>query len=69
MYSVVEFDQGAGGGLAIVHANWLTPRKKEVFWPPYKEHGRFNRALKKGEEINTNTWDIYGIVSMRLVNI
>ncbi|XP_036141272.1 uncharacterized protein LOC114254184 [Monomorium pharaonis] len=62
MYCVVEFDQVAEGGLAIVHANWLTLQKKEVFWPPYKDHGRFKRALKKEEEINTNTWDIYGIV-------
>jgi len=61
MYNIIEFDQAAGGGLAIVHAKWLTPRKKEVFWPPYKDSGIFKRALKKGEEVNEKTWHIYGI--------
>ncbi|XP_029669888.1 uncharacterized protein LOC115239488 [Formica exsecta] len=61
MYNIIEFDQAAGGGLAIVHTKWLTPRKKEVFWPPYKDNGSFKRALKMGEEINEKTWHIYGI--------
>lgn len=61
MYNIIEFDELAGGGLAIVHCNWLTPRKKEVFWPPYKDHGSFKRALRRGEQINEKTWSIYGI--------
>lgn len=71
MYNIVEFDEAAGGGLAIVHAKWLTPREKEVFWPPYKEHGKFNRALKNGGDINYThgMYMEYFAISMKLVNI
>lgn len=61
MYKVIEFNEADGGGLAIVHTKWITPRKKEVFWPPYKDNVTFMRALKRGEDINENTWQIYGI--------
>lgn len=60
MFVVVEFEEGSGGGLAIVHSLWLTPRKKEVFWPPYKDNGQYIRALKRGEE-STDTWTLYTI--------
>ena len=59
MYKIVEFNKE--GGLAIVHTTWLTPRKKEVFWPPYKGNTNFMRALRKGENVNEETWQIYGI--------
>lgn len=61
MFKIIEFNKEEGGGLAIVHAKWITPRKKEVFWPPYKDNTTYMRALKKGEEINEETWQIYRI--------
>lgn len=60
MFAVVEFDEeAAGGGLSVINTKWLTPRKKEVFWPPYKENNQFVRAVKRSEDINTETWSVY----------
>lgn len=61
MFVVVEFEENCGGGLAIVCSNWLTPRKKEVFWPPYKENAQYLRALKKHEDFNVETWKIFNV--------
>jgi len=56
-YSVIEFKGSLE--VAVVCAKWLTPRKKEVFWPPYKENGIFMRALKKEEELDPKTWELH----------
>lgn len=63
-YCGIEFyndtdDKENNGGIAIVHMKWLTPRKKEVIWPPYKTTSRFNKALISGEEPNENSWQLY----------
>ncbi|KAF2895590.1 hypothetical protein ILUMI_10585 [Ignelater luminosus] len=42
----VEFEDGA---VALVNATWLTPRKKEIQWPPYKTQFEYNKALLKAE--------------------
>ncbi|KAK9700857.1 hypothetical protein QE152_g30975 [Popillia japonica] len=60
MFSVIEFTVEDGGGLAVVNSNWLTPRKKQVFWPPVNEQTKFNRYLKT-ESVNTETWILYKI--------
>lgn len=60
MFCVIEFEDKAGGGLAIVHQNWMTPRKHEVFWPPYKSHSSFQRALKRGENAGDD-WTLYKV--------
>lgn len=59
-YSVVEFTDADGGGLALVNCKWFTPRKKEVFWPPYKNPSLFNKALKNGESPEIS-WKSYSI--------
>jgi len=58
----VEFCTEAGddGSLAIVHSQWLTPRKQEVLWPPVKTQDNFNKLLKK-RETPTEKWQIYKI--------
>lgn len=61
MFNVIEFDAEAGGGLALVHKSWITPRKKEVYWPPYKDQKVFTKALKFGEEVDEAKWKLYGI--------
>lgn len=61
MYAVIEFSPQQGGGLSLVSKKWLTPRKKEVFWPPYKEQAQFTRSLKRSEEINCETWRLYNV--------
>ncbi|KAJ8957035.1 hypothetical protein NQ317_004832 [Molorchus minor] len=53
----VEFDERDGGGVGLVHYTWLTPRKREVWWPPYKQQTAFEKALKKGEVPN-ETWTL-----------
>lgn len=58
MYSVIEFEDG---GIAVVRSEWLTPRKKEVYWPPDKELIKFDRILVKGTEI-TDNWKTYNIL-------
>ncbi|KAK4876952.1 hypothetical protein RN001_009458 [Aquatica leii] len=59
-YSVIEFSDEEGGGVAIVHCKWFTPRKKEVFWPPYKDPNAFNRALIKGVDVSED-WKLFKI--------
>lgn len=56
MFSIVEFDESEGGGLAIVRQSWITPRKKEVFWPPYKQTQLYTKVLKQDEPVNYDTW-------------
>jgi len=46
------------GEIALIHCTWLTPRKKEVWWPPYKTSVRFKKALLVGEEPKENTWTL-----------
>lgn len=48
-FVVVEFSEESGGGVAIVNSCWLTPRKKEAFWPPIKQQNVFDKALKNGD--------------------
>lgn len=61
MFAIVEFAVKQGGYLSVVNSNWLTPRKKEVFWPPYKNNQQFVKALKNSENIITETWKLYKI--------
>lgn len=61
MYCVVQFDKRGGEGLAVVHGNWLTPLKKEVFWPPIKDSKVYRKALLDSEEVHPDTWALYGI--------
>lgn len=61
-YCGIEFyneNEENNGEIAVVHMKWLTPRKKEVLWPPYKMTSRFNKALTLGEEPNENCWQVY----------
>ncbi|CAG9840758.1 unnamed protein product [Diabrotica balteata] len=55
-----EFDEKEGGSVAVVHQNWLTPRKKEVYWPPYKTQALYDKAVKKGDSC-TEDWQIFRV--------
>ncbi|KYQ53447.1 hypothetical protein ALC60_00009 [Trachymyrmex zeteki] len=61
MFTVIQFDEISGASLAVVSTKWLTPRKKEVFWPPYKNVTTFNKALKKHEDVNEEKWTLYKV--------
>lgn len=55
----VEFSEE--GNLAVVHSNWLTPHKKEVWWSPYRQQTAYYKALKKGDSPEEASWSVYGI--------
>ncbi|VEN33633.1 unnamed protein product [Callosobruchus maculatus] len=38
----------------------MTPRKGEVWWPPYKQQDQFDRSLKRGDSPNDN-WVLYPV--------
>jgi len=56
-YVGVEFVDN--GGIGLVHCSWLTPLKKEAFWPPYKTSNLFNKALSTPEEPDQSNWKLY----------
>ncbi|XP_050512098.1 uncharacterized protein LOC126888132 isoform X2 [Diabrotica virgifera virgifera] len=60
-YMLVQLDETGGNTLAVVHQNWLTPLKKEVFWPPYKTSKQYKKSLLEGEVVNENSWMLYSI--------
>lgn len=62
---VVEFDDdddgnGCNGGLGLVRDEWITPRKKESFWPPYKLSSQYNRSLAEGHQPDEK-WKLFPI--------
>ncbi|CAG9771183.1 unnamed protein product [Ceutorhynchus assimilis] len=60
MYCVVQLDETGGEGLAVVHTSWLTPLKKEVFWPPIKDSKLYRKALVESEPVESD-WTLYGV--------
>lgn len=48
------------GGISLINEKWLTPKKKEVLWPPHKKSSTFNKALKEHESPD-ETWEIHAI--------
>lgn len=60
MFAVVEFSEDEGG-LAVVKSSWLTPRKRNVFWPLIKDTKQFNKILLSREDTSKESWLLYGI--------
>ncbi|XP_077270984.1 uncharacterized protein LOC143902160 isoform X2 [Temnothorax americanus] len=61
MFTVIQFDEKSDADLAVVSSTWLTPRKREVFWPPYKNTSSYNKALKKHEQPDEKKWTLYEV--------
>ncbi|KAF5307562.1 hypothetical protein FQR65_LT18391 [Abscondita terminalis] len=59
-FVIVEFSKESGGGVSIVHTSWLTPRKKELLWPPFKQQSAFDKAVQKGAKPD-ESWILYPI--------
>lgn len=58
-FLVIEFEEG---GLAVVQSHWVTPRKKEVYWPPVKNRSTFAKLLQADEPADINdSWKLYPI--------
>lgn len=54
----VELFLQNGGGVAVVNSGWFTPIKKEVFWPPYKEQNKCDKALRLSEAVDSEKWKL-----------
>ncbi|CAG9812832.1 unnamed protein product [Phaedon cochleariae] len=60
----VEFrdsEDGGGGGLAVVHCKWLTPKKKECFWPAIKNQSKYYNILRNGDSPDEKLWTLHKI--------
>lgn len=60
-FTGVEFSAESGGGVALVCSHWLTPRKKECFWPPVKTNLHYDKCLTKCATPNENYWKLYSV--------
>lgn len=58
-YIGVQFEEE--GSLALVNELWITPRKREVFWPPVKNQIQFDKLLKNSARPDEDTWKLYKI--------
>lgn len=56
----VQFDEPDDKSIALVSNSWITPRKKEVYWPPCKYKHQFDRKLCDHLEPD-ETWKLYKI--------
>lgn len=61
MYAVIEFAGKEENQTAVVREEWLTPAKKEVFWPPFKVSTQFNKALVEGAIPDENKWTLFPV--------
>uniref|UniRef100_A0A1Y1NDB3 DUF4806 domain-containing protein n=1 Tax=Photinus pyralis TaxID=7054 RepID=A0A1Y1NDB3_PHOPY len=58
-YVIVEFGD-ENGRIGAVHKSWLTPLKKQAYWPPYKEQEKFDKALRCGENVQSS-WTLWSV--------
>ncbi|CAH1106750.1 unnamed protein product [Psylliodes chrysocephalus] len=61
MYYVIQFDETGDNSVAVVDENWLTPLKRQVYWPPLKDTRIFRRALAEHQEVDSEIWKVYGV--------
>ena len=61
MFHVVELPEGDKKLVSVIHSHWLTPRKEEVYWPPYKTQNKFNSSLRVGEEPDEDSWALHSV--------
>lgn len=60
MYVGVEFPNN--GGVSIVNSCWLTPLKREVYWPPKQTGKNFKKLLQTLEDPpQDGTWKVHQI--------
>ncbi|XP_039300049.1 uncharacterized protein LOC120355564 [Nilaparvata lugens] len=61
MYAVIEFGGSEENQTAVVREEWLTPAKKEVFWPPFKVSTQFHKALVEGATPDEKKWTLFPV--------
>ncbi|KAF5275002.1 hypothetical protein FQA39_LY06939 [Lamprigera yunnana] len=57
-FHVVGFEDSS---LGIIRSAWLTPKKKNTFWPPYKLTKDYERCLA-GREALQDSWSLQGVL-------
>lgn len=57
-YTGVEFVDD--GSVALVCTEWFTPRKRQVFWPPFRTQDQYDKVLKKLQTPD-DTWTLYAV--------
>ncbi|KAK9693880.1 hypothetical protein QE152_g33915 [Popillia japonica] len=57
-YVGVEFDNE--GGISLVHSSWLTPLKREVYWPPKQTKKNFLKLLNNDQDVpEDGSWKLH----------
>lgn len=59
MFSVLVFKKD--NSLGIVREEWLTPKKKETFWPPYKNSDDYKKCLHGKIKLDEKKWPLHAI--------
>ncbi|KAK4886894.1 hypothetical protein RN001_003165 [Aquatica leii] len=61
MFVLLEFrEHNQDTTVGVVHSSWLTPKKKEAYWPAYKNQSAFDKAILKGEPVG-NKWELFTV--------
>ncbi|KAF2890072.1 hypothetical protein ILUMI_16101 [Ignelater luminosus] len=55
----VEFEEG---GIAVVSYKWLTPRRKQTFWTPYKKQDKYYKSLKLQDSPDEHKSSLHNVV-------
>lgn len=55
MYQLVEFEDG---DIAVMPDTWEFGDGSKIYWPPYKNPGRLNKAVKNRELPDLETWTL-----------
>lgn len=56
----VQFEEQGRAVICIISSNWLTPKKQQTLWPPYKKQYQYEQSLKKGETPSSG-WTLHKI--------
>lgn len=55
-YTLIEFDDG----VILAAEKWLTLKKTQCYWPPYKSKSQTLKAIENQEDVAEN-WSLYKI--------
>lgn len=58
-FVIVEWEES--GAISIINKEWLTPLKREAFWPPCKEQKTYYKMLKDNNTSIDDSWFIHKV--------
>ncbi|KAJ8914874.1 hypothetical protein NQ315_014887 [Exocentrus adspersus] len=56
-YKIVEFENAE---VVVILESWLTPNRKQAYWPPPTDCLSYTRMLRKCQDAD-DTWETYPI--------